>query len=598
MADVLCPTVVGRDEELAGLGAALHAALGGDGGVLFLTGEAGIGKSRLARELARSARSRGAMVVVGRGVPSGATTPYRPVTEALLQGLRDRPLPADPELVPWLPALGAIVPTLVDEISVDVSVTVRAEAVIQLLHRLAKANGLVMVLEDLHWADPDTLSVLEYLGNNLAGTRILCVATSRDSAAFAADELIGRLVRNLGARRLALERLDADSVSEMVRACVPLADDEVVTRVQRTADGIPFLIEEVLASPGVPVSFAESVGARLSDFPEEERSVLSVAAVLGRHFDWRLLGDAANQPPDVVTRALERGSECQLLRFDGTEFSFRHALSREAIARRLLPQRRQELAGEALRAIEAAHPQLDGSWRDLAADLALQCGDDRRAAELLLDSGRVAMERGALATAVDILGRAYEIGSRDAGPLLVEALASPGGSTSRSRWAKKSWPVCAGHGTAPRCTFGWRMPRWRQTVGHWPPVTWRRQRRSSVLMAMPDFTRGPLCWRRRSLWLATSWTRRGGLPRRRCRPPRPPPRCGARRWRFSGASSDSPTWVVPGASLSRPSRLRKAMTFRCGKCAPCTSSAPSTCLIMPAASGCCRPAGPRASSVP
>ena len=418
--------VVGRDEELAGLGAALQAALGGDGGVLFLTGEAGIGKSRLARELARSARSRGAMVVVGRGVPSGATTPYRPVTEALLQGLRDRPLPADPELVPWLPALGAIVPTLVDEISVDVSVTVRAEAVIQLLHRLAKANGLVMVLEDLHWADPDTLSVLEYLGNNLAGTRILCVATSRDSAAFAADELIGRLVRNLGARRLALERLDADSVSEMVRACVPLADDEVVTRVQRTADGIPFLIEEVLASPGVPVSFAESVGARLSDFPEEERSVLSVAAVLGRHFDWRLLGDAANQPPDVVTRALERGSECQLLRFDGTEFSFRHALSREAIARRLLPQRRQELAGEALRAIEAAHPQLDGSWRDLAADLALQCGDDRRAAELLLDSGRVAMERGALATAVDILGRAYEMGSRDAGPLLVEALASAG----------------------------------------------------------------------------------------------------------------------------------------------------------------------------
>jgi DNA-binding CsgD family transcriptional regulator/tetratricopeptide (TPR) repeat protein len=348
------------------------------------------------------------------------------VTEALLQCLRVRPLPADPELVPWLPALSAIVPTLVGETSVDVSITVRAEAVIQLLQRLAEPEGLVIILEDLHWADPDTLAVLEYLGHNLAGTRVLCLVTSRDSAASALDDLIGRLLRDLGARQLALERLDAASVSEMVRACLPLADDDVVTRIQRTADGIPFLVEEVLASPGVPVSFGESVRSRLTDFPDEERSVLSTAAVFGRHFDWRLLGDAATQPPDVVTRALERGLECQLLRFDGTEYSFRHALTREAIAQRLLPQRRQELAGEALRVIEAAHPQLDGMWRDLAADLALQCGDDPRAAELLLDSGRVAIGRGALATAADVLGRAYEIGSLEGGRLLVEALALAG----------------------------------------------------------------------------------------------------------------------------------------------------------------------------
>jgi DNA-binding CsgD family transcriptional regulator/tetratricopeptide (TPR) repeat protein len=426
VADVLCRIVVGRDEELAGLGAALHAALGGDGGVLFLTGEAGIGKSRLARELAGLARSLGAIVVVGRGVPSGTTTPYRPLTEALLQCLRDRPLPSDPELVPWLPALGAIVPSLVDGTSVEVSVTVRAEAVIQLIRRLAKTDGLLMVLEDLHWADRDTTSVIEYLGDNLAGTRVLCVATTRNSVSSSVDDLIARLVGRRGARRLVLERLDPVSVAEMVRACVPLADDEIVTRVQRTADGIPFLVEEVLASPGVPVSFGESVGARLSEFPDEERSVLSTAAILGRHFDWRLLSDAANQPPDVVTRALERGLECQLLRLVETEPSFRHALTREAIAQRLLPQRRQALAGAALKAVEAIHPQLDGTWRDLAADLALQAGDDQRAAGLLLASGRAALERGALATAVDALRRAHQIGSFGAGPVLVEALALAG----------------------------------------------------------------------------------------------------------------------------------------------------------------------------
>jgi DNA-binding CsgD family transcriptional regulator/tetratricopeptide (TPR) repeat protein len=312
------------------------------------------------------------------------------------------------------------------EINADVSVPVRAEAVIQLFRRLAEPDGLIVVLEDLHWADPDTMAVIEYLGDNLTGTRVLCVATSRDSVSFAVDDLIGRLVGSRSARQLVLERLDAASVSEMVRACVPLADDEVVARVQRTADGIPFLVEEVLASPGVPVSFGESVRARLTDFPDAERSVLSTAAVFGRHFDWRLLGDAAEQPPDVVTRALERGVEFQLLRVDGTEFSFRHALTREAIAQRLLPQRRQVLARAALQAVEAAHPQLDGMWRDLAADLALQCGDDLRAAELLLNSGRVAIERGALATAVDVLGRAHEIGNLEAGPVLVEALALAG----------------------------------------------------------------------------------------------------------------------------------------------------------------------------
>jgi hypothetical protein len=108
--DVLRPMVIGREAELAALDAALAAALGGGGGggLAFLTGEPDIGKSRLAKELAVTTRGRGARVITGRGVPGSSSTPYRPLAEALLQALlqalRDRPLPADSGLLSWRPA--------------------------------------------------------------------------------------------------------------------------------------------------------------------------------------------------------------------------------------------------------------------------------------------------------------------------------------------------------------------------------------------------------------------------------------------------------------------------------------------------------------
>ena len=216
VADVLCPVVIGRDAELRALRAALAAACAGQGGVMFLTGEAGIGKSRLAREVSARARDLGAAVVAGRGVPSAASGPYRPLTEAVLQALRRRPLPDDPGFVPWLPALAAIVPTLQGEGHGEASAAVRGEAVIQLLGRLAHPGGMVMVLEDLHWADPDTLAVVEYLGDNLSHEPVLCVATIRSEPPCAALELAGRLHQRRAAHHLRLGRL--------TRLCCTLPD--------------------------------------------------------------------------------------------------------------------------------------------------------------------------------------------------------------------------------------------------------------------------------------------------------------------------------------------------------------------------------------
>ena len=103
MADLLCPVVIGRGAETDALRSALTAAGDGAGGVVFLAGEAGIGKSRLAAELAAEARARGVRVLAGRAVPASAASPYRPLTEALLQALRGLPFPADDGLTPWRP---------------------------------------------------------------------------------------------------------------------------------------------------------------------------------------------------------------------------------------------------------------------------------------------------------------------------------------------------------------------------------------------------------------------------------------------------------------------------------------------------------------
>ena len=131
--------LVGRRAEIQALGSALARALAGEGGCAVITGEAGIGKSRLIRELSQMAAARRVPVVAGRAVPASASAPYRPVTEALLQLLRRRPLPDDPSLAPWLPHVAVLLPGSVvggraahSGGGVD-SQALRGEAVLQLL---------------------------------------------------------------------------------------------------------------------------------------------------------------------------------------------------------------------------------------------------------------------------------------------------------------------------------------------------------------------------------------------------------------------------------------------------------------------------------
>lgn len=431
MAQVLCPVVIGRDAELQAVDTALTAAMAGHGGCVVITGEPGIGKSRLALETASRAASRGIRVVTGRAVPQAATAAYRPLTDALVQLLRDRAVPDDATMEPWLPALSALLPGMAGRApaSGEVSPGIRGEALIQLLRRLAP-QGLVIVLEDLHWADPDTVALMEYLGEHLDGEYLLCVLTLRANRPSAALEVARRQRGRPGVLHLGLDRLSDEDTARMVHACIPGAEAELLRRVQASAEGVPLLVEDLLASPGLPESFTETVRERLAGFSEPQRSVIEAAAIL-RHFDWELLPAVSGQTAALVAETLELAVEQLLVSADGTAFRFRHALTREAVLDTMLPPRQRALASAALAVLDAAHPRLEGGLRELAVELATRAGDRRRAGTLLSESGGQALAWGALATAIGTLRRAADLlegtpEREQAELLLVEALALAG----------------------------------------------------------------------------------------------------------------------------------------------------------------------------
>jgi tetratricopeptide (TPR) repeat protein len=435
---VLCPVLVGRDEETRRWQAALAMAEAGHGRTVLLTGEAGIGKSRLVREIVRAAGGRGLVVLAGRAVAGGVPTPFRPFAEALVSAGRASRLPVSSELDPFRPALGKLVPEWRQaQGTPDESLVFLGEAVLRLLRVLSPDAGCVLVLEDLHWADRETLALLEYLADNLSAERVLCVGTLRDAESpYMASTEAASLARVLEARGsavvLPLERLDPAAMARMALACLSAEDlpDAVHAFLAERAEGIPFLVEEVLAgligegalteqdgswraddqlAPSVPATFADAVRRRLDAARPDSRHVIGAAAVLGRGFDWALLSPVTGLTDAAVVAALRHGVDLQLIAADRDSFRFRHALTHEAVLAGLLPPERALLAGRALAAVEAAHPGLPGAWCMLAADLAGRAGNAARAGALLLEAGRRDLAVGALASAKHTLTRARAV---------------------------------------------------------------------------------------------------------------------------------------------------------------------------------------------
>ena len=390
--------------------------------MVLLAGEAGIGKSRLTREIAKDARGHGWAVLTGRAVAGGVPAPFRPFAEALAASLRPGGLPEGAGLAPFLPALGRLIPHLQPEGSADGSLVFLGEAVLRLLRVLSPDHGCLLVVEDLHWADPETLALVEYLADNLVGERVLCVGTFRPDEGGDAAELAAKLETRGSAEVLALQRLDEGAVALILRACLAAVElpGPVRAFVAERAEGIPFLVEELLASlledgilverdgrwqatgpvaARVPATFAGAVMRRLESAGLDSRRVIEAAAVLGRRFEWSLLSPMTGLGDDAVTMALRAGIKLQLIAARSNGFRFRHALTHEAVLAGLLPPEQARLAGLALGAVEAAQPGLPGAWCVVAADLAERSGDTTRAGALLLEAGRRDLAVGALVSA-------------------------------------------------------------------------------------------------------------------------------------------------------------------------------------------------------
>ncbi|MCA1841197.1 MAG: AAA family ATPase, partial [Actinobacteria bacterium] len=442
---IVCPTVVGRDAELRLLKDALASARNGAGRVVCIVGEPGIGKSRLAREAHAYASDMAMMVLRGRSAPSSAPIPYRALGEALYPALE----PKEPEIAALLPVLGSVIEGSNSSRSTEGSTLVVQDAVVRALGLFARDSGLLLVLEDLHWADMDTLSVIDHLSDNIADLPVLCVVTLRDDQGPALD-LVARMSARRSAARMTLNRLDRDEVDEMVRRSLDVTQvtEDLGGSVQDRAEGVPFVVEEILtayvaagaserATLSLPHTYRDLVRERLDSVDPQTRNVLFAAAIIGRRFDWVLLSKITGLDRVDVLAALRIGVNKNIVSSDpapGLEmpFGFRHALVREALVGELLPPEVHSLAGRAADAIEEAHAGLPGEWCERVADLRERAGDNAAAARHLQEAAQRCIVVGALGSAEAMLERARLLVMDDRwhrigiDRQLVEALSSAG----------------------------------------------------------------------------------------------------------------------------------------------------------------------------
>ncbi|HVL84738.1 MAG TPA: AAA family ATPase, partial [Pseudonocardia sp.] len=498
---------------------AVDRTTGGQGGVTFLVGEPGIGKSRLARLAAAHAEGQGLAVLRGRAVPTATPLAYRPLAEALCSAVRTGAGAGAPELEPFRPLLGVLVPEWRGgDPRVEDPVMALAEAVLRFLRVVAGSRGCLIVLEDLHWADPETLRIVEYLADNLATERVLCLATVRDEDPSAGLRLARVLHARRGSRLVALSRLTPREVAEMVASC--LAADTVpdaVLDVAARAEGVPFLVEELLAvalasgalvadggswsvcttvETAVPLTYADGMRRRVTDLGGHTRAVLLAAAVLGRRFDWSLLPAVTGLGRDDTLTALRGAVDARIISVDAREatFRFRHALSRDAVLGELLPPELAALSRRALDAVEAEHPELEDGWCELAAELAERAGDRPRAARLLLRAARRALGRGALASAEATLDRARDLlpvddpAGLDLDECLSQVLSLAG---KRDRAVEVSGPLLARLGNGPgaagrRAEAHLRLARAAVAATHWDEAYELLERARAETAAAPD----------------------------------------------------------------------------------------------------------------
>ncbi|MHB8648321.1 MAG: ATP-binding protein, partial [Thermomicrobiales bacterium] len=371
------PLLVGRAREQSALREQFAAACDARGGLVLIGGEAGIGKTALAESLGASASEQGALVLVGHCYDLSETPPYGPWVELFGQYRQQDGLPSVPAAFATRGTVGEVA-----------SPAALFHQALDFLTALSARTPLLLLLDDLHWADPASLDLLRFIARNLATLPVLLVVTYRT------DELTRRhplyplipvLVREASAMRLDLRPLGAEDVAVFVGERYHLPDAEaarLVAYLHERSEGNPFFLGELrrtleeervlvtrddgwqlgdVARVRVPPLLRQVIDGRLTRLGTDAQQSLAVAAVIGQEMPFALWAAIVGSDEATLLDIVEQATAAHLVEAtsDGAGFRFVHALIREALYEGVLPLRRRGLhrqVGETLAAVPNADP--------------------------------------------------------------------------------------------------------------------------------------------------------------------------------------------------------------------------------------------------
>ena len=387
---------VGRDAELGELRKHLLAALDGNGGLVLVGGEPGVGKTSLVKQLVKDAEQRGAVALFGRCYESEGTVPYSPFVETTEQALHL--IPAEwvredlgddaAEVARMVPELRRRFPDIGEPLELPPEQQRRYffNAISKFLNRAAARAPLVLVADDAHWADEPTLLLIEHVASQLRDLRILAIGTYRDVELDVSRPLaatIERLLRSRTAARLSVKRFDKAGVARMLEAHAGRpAPDALVDTIFGETEGNPFFVDEVfrhlveegkvfddsgafrsavaISELDVPESIRLVVGRRIERLGTDAQRVLAAAAVVGRGFEFGLLEHVVDVDTNTLLDVFDEAERARVIvpeeRGGKVFYTFGHELIRQTLLASLSVPRRQRLHLAVANAMELVDP--------------------------------------------------------------------------------------------------------------------------------------------------------------------------------------------------------------------------------------------------
>jgi tetratricopeptide (TPR) repeat protein len=383
---------VGRESERAAIHAAIDRALTGHGSVVVLAGGPGVGKTRLAMEMAEYASRVGFRCLVGHCYERDEAFPYLPFAEIIESSLAQAPSPDDfrlqmgdnaAELAQIAPGLRRIFPDIPEPLDLPAQQRRRYlfQSLSEVVARVARVQPRLFVLDDLHWADESTLALLIHLANRVSQLPLVIIGTYRDGYSeknLALVRTLEELIR-LGIRTQKLGGLSKDAVAQMLNGLSQRrAPERLVNTIFEESQGCPFFVEEVyrhlieegrvfdavgqfrakieIDESDVPENVRLVIGRRLERLDANEMRVLAAAAVIGRSFSFQLLTAICQIDVDELFTVMEKAQQMGIIvpSSEGPEtpFTFAHELVRQTLLAGISVPRKQQLHASVADAIE------------------------------------------------------------------------------------------------------------------------------------------------------------------------------------------------------------------------------------------------------